>query len=150
MNRNLLSASLALLLAAPLAFGQATQSAPPDSSPAQAANGNRHHGHHGHPDAQQQAAFIAKKFNLSADQQSKLEPILADRDQKIQALRSDTSLTPDQKKAQFKTIRENTNQQLSTVLSPDQLQQLKSARRNFRHGRGGAQPQSQTAPPSGI
>ena len=76
--------------------------------------------------------MISKKLNLSADQTAKLTPILTDRAQKTQALFQDQSLTPDQRHAQMKAIHENTEQQLATVLSPDQLQQLKSMKHGHR------------------
>ena len=68
--------------------------------------------------------------------------------QKIAALRSDTSLSRDQRREQFKAIQQDTKSQLSTVLTPDQLQQLQSIRRHGR--RGHQQPQADsTNPPSG-
>jgi len=146
MKRIFIASSLALALSGILAFAQNTT--PPDSTAVPTHKGYRHgHGHHHDP--LQEAAFLSKRLNLSADQQSKLEPILADRDQKIAALRSDSSLTPDQKKEQFRTIHQNMKQQLSTILTPDQLQQMKSF---HGHRRGGQQPQSQpsTPPPSGL
>ena len=90
---------------------------------------------------------LAKQLNLTPDQTSKLEPILASRDQKIAALRSDTSLTQDQKKEQFRSIHQNTKQQLSSILTPEQMEQMKS----FHGHRGGHhQGQPQTPPPSGL
>jgi periplasmic protein CpxP/Spy len=143
MKRIFLSAALALSLTATLAIAQTAT--PPDSSSGPAPKG--HYGHHHQSDPQQQAAFLAKRLNLTSDQQSKLEPILADRDQKIATLRSDTSLTPDQKKEQLRTIHQNTKQQLSSILTPEQMEQMKS----FRGHRGSHhQGQPQTPPPSGL
>ena len=143
MKRTALSVALALSLTGALAFAQTAT--PPDSSPGPAYKG--HYGHHRGHNPQQEAAFLSKKLNLSADQQSKLEPILADRDQKIATLRSDTSLTQDQKKEQFRAIHQNMKQQLSSILTPEQMQQMKSFRGH--HG-GHQQGQSQTPPPSGL
>lgn len=142
MKRLLLSAALALSLTS-IAIAQTAT--PPDSSPGPAPKG--HYGHHQHHTPQQQAAFLSKKLNLTADQQSKLEPIFADQDQKMKALRSDTSLSKDQKREQFHAIHQNTKQQLSSVLTPEQMQQLKSF--HGHHG-GHQQGQSQTPPPAGL
>jgi len=143
MKRIVFSAALALSLTATLAIAQTAT--PSDSSSGSAYKD--HYGHHHQPDPQKQAAFLAKRLNLTSDQQSKLEPILADRDQKIAAIRSDSSLTPDQKKEQFRTIHQNIEQQLSSILTPEQMEQLKS----FRGHRGGHhQGQPQTPPPSGL
>jgi protein CpxP len=130
MNRLLLSTSLALALSGSLAFAQQQ-----DAAPAPAAK--HHHAHN----PQREAAKLSKKLNLSSDQTAKLEPILADRQQKIAALRADTSLSPDQRRQQFRSIHENTTTQLAGVLTPDQMQQL----RNMHHGHGHGQ-QQQSAP----
>ena len=139
MKRILLSASLALALSGTLVLAQST--------PAPAAPAGKHFHHHSH-DPQQEAAWLSKKLNLSSDQTAKLEPILADRDQKMTALWSNSSITPDEKKQQMRTIHENTKQQLATVLTPDQLEQMKSMHRHHHGAPGQGQPQA--APPAGL
>ena len=149
MKRILLSTALSLALAGTAAFAQQAQPTLPENSTPNANAPYHHRGHHA-PNPQRQAEFISKKLNLSADQTARLTPIFADRAQKTQALFQDQSLTPDQRHAQMKAIHQNTEQQLATVLSPDQLQQLKS----MHHGRRGwgprgpngnqAQPQNST------
>jgi len=155
MKRVILSTALTLALCGSAAFAQQTLPAPAQdaqtSQPA-GAPGHRHFGHH--PDPQRQAEFLSKKLNLSPDQTAKLQPILADRDQKFQALRQNSSLTPEQRHEQMKAIHESTQQQLASVLSRDQMQQLKSMRHNHRgfgpHGaKGEDQPQGAAAP-SGL
>lgn len=155
MKRTLLTNALGLVLAGALtaatAFAQQTQL--PESTP----NGNApaHHFRHHAPNPQRQAEMISKKLNLSADQTAKLTPIFADRDQKFQALMQDQSLTQDQRHAQMKTIRENTQQQLATVLTPDQIQQLKTMRHNHRRfgprgPNGNNQAPTQPQAPTGL
>ena len=79
-------------------------------------------------------ASIGNNGSITAgDQTAKLTPIFAESDQKRQALFQDQSITVGQMREQMKSIHQNTEQQLATVLSPDQLQQLKS----MRHGRRG-------------
>jgi protein CpxP len=73
---------------------------------------------------------MSKKLNLSADQTAKLEPILADRDQKVTALRSNAALSAQDMKTQMRSIHKETRQQLNAVLTPEQLQQMKG----MRHG----------------
>jgi Spy/CpxP family protein refolding chaperone len=132
MKRKLLSTALTLALMGTAAFAQQAQPTLPENSSPNANAPYHHRGHHA-PNPQKQAEMISKKLNLSADQTAKLTPILADRDQKFQALMQDQSLTQDQRHAQMKAIRDNTQQQLATVLSPEQMQQLKS----MKHGRRG-------------
>ncbi len=143
MKRILLSTALALVLSGTLALAQSTES-PATTTPT---GGKHFHQHHHNP--QREAAMLSKKLNLSSDQTAKLEPILADRDQKMTAIWSNTSLTPDEKKQQMRAIHQSTKQQLSTVLTPDQLEQLKA----LRHHRGGPnQPQAtpQATPAPGL
>jgi septal ring factor EnvC (AmiA/AmiB activator) len=130
MNRLLLSTCLALALSGNLAFAQQQDAAP-------APTAKHHHTHN----PQREAAKLSKKLNLSADQTAKLEPILADRDGKIAALTNDTTISPVVMKQQMRAIREQTIQQLATILTPDQMQQLRS----MRHGNGRGQ-QQQSAP----
>jgi hypothetical protein len=150
MKRIVLTTALTLALTGAAAFAQQAQPTLPDSQ-----NGNAPHHYRDHaPNPQHQAEFISKKLNLSADQTAKLTPIFADRDQKFQALMQDQSLTPQQRHEQMRAIHESTEQQLATVLSPDQLQQLKSMRHNHRHLNGPNGPngdnQAPPAAPSGL
>jgi protein CpxP len=142
MKHGILPAALTFLMAGTLAAGSlavAQTAAAPDANQPPAATAPAHT-----PDPQRQTARIAKQLNLTADQTAKLEPILADRDQKIAALRANTSLAPRDAKKQMHAIVENTRTQLAAVLTADQLQQLKSMQHAHGH-RGQAQP-TQTAP----
>jgi septal ring factor EnvC (AmiA/AmiB activator) len=130
MNRRLLlSTSLALVLSGSLAFAQQ------DTTPPLTA---KRHAHTQNP--QREAARLSKTLNLSSDQTAKLESILADRDQKIATLKGDPTISPMIMKKQMQAIHQQTRQQLATVLTPDQLQQMKSR----HHGHGSP---SQTPPP---
>jgi protein CpxP len=137
MNRLLLSTSLALALSTSLVFAQQQ-----DATPAAATQAHRHE-HNPH----REAARLSKKLNLTSDQTAKLEPILADRDQKIAVLKNDTSITPLVAKQQMRAIHKDTKQQLATILTPDQLQQMKA----LHHGHGlPDQAQPNTTPPAGL
>jgi protein CpxP len=139
MKRLLLSTSLALALSGTLVFAQ--QAAPP--APAPTAPAAKHHAHN----PQRETARLTKKLNLTSDQSAKLEPILADRDQKIAALKSDTTISPMIAQKQMHAIHQQTRQQLATVLTPDQLQQMKS----LHHGhRAPAQTPPQSNPQSAL
>jgi periplasmic protein CpxP/Spy len=129
MKRLLLSTSLALALSTGLAVAQQT-----DAAPAPAAK-IHHHAHN----PQREAARLSKKLNLTSDQTAKLEPILADRDQKLAALKNDSTISPVVMQQQMRALHQQTRQQLTAILTPDQLQQMKS-----RHHRQGEP--SQTPP----
>ena len=154
MKRILLSTALSLALAGTAAFAQQAQPTLPENSTPNANAPYHHRGHHA-PNPQRQAEFISRKLSLSADQTARLTPIFADRQQKTQALFQDQSLTQQQRHEQMKAIHQNTEQQLATVLSPDQLQQLKSMRHGRRggwgqHGPNGAPNQAQPQNPTGL
>ena len=138
MKRTILPAALALVLAGSVAFAQQTPTTPaPDAQqPADAPH------HHRHPSPERETARLTKQLNLTSDQAAKIEPILADRDQKMKDLWSNTALAPQDKHQQMRAIHESTKQQLDAVLTPDQVQQLKAMHHGHR-GNG----QDQPAPP---
>ncbi len=123
MNRTALSLTFAMILAGSAAFAQ--QAAPVAHA----------------PNPEKQAQRMSRALNLNADQSAKLEPILADRDQKIAELRASTTLTPKQLRQQMRTIRENTQQQLSTVLTADQMKEFREMQQ--RHHQQEPQPATQ-------
>lgn len=135
MNRLFLTTSLAFALSCGAAFAQ---TADPQQSPAPqpdaAQTAPMHHGHH-HHNPQKQAEMMSRKLNLTADQTSKIEPILASRDQQMEALHGNAQLAPQDRHAQMRSINQQAEQQMSTILSPDQMAQLKEMRhRHMHHG----------------
>ena len=135
MNRLLVLSSLALSLSCGAAFGQ---TADPQQAPAaQTSNGDQDavpmHGGHHHPNPQRQAKMISRKLNLTPDQTSRIEPILASRDQQMEALHGNTQLAPADRHAQMKSINQTAEQQMSGILSPDQMEQLKAMRHGGHH-----------------
>ena len=128
MRRTFLSAVLAITLTGGMALAQATV---PNAKP---------HAHNPHREAMK----MSQRLNLSADQTAKLEPILANRDQKLATLRSNTALSPQDMKSQMRSIHKETRQQLNAVLTPEQLQQLKTMRRS--HGAPPQTPNPAVAP----
>ncbi len=63
-------------------------------------------------------------LNMTPDQKSRIAPILAADRQQTKAVLGDSSLTPEQKRAKLQEIRQSTNSQIGTVLSPTQRQRL--------------------------
>ena len=131
MKHVLLTTSLALSLSFGAAFAQQTTDPQATAPPA---NGSYHH-HHA-PNPQKQAAYISEKLGLSADQTANLEPILAGNDQQMQALWQNQQLTPQDRHQQMHAIHQQTEQQLSSVLSPEQMTQLKAMHHHGHHHHG--------------
>ena len=124
MKHILVATSLALSLSFGAAFAQQT------TEPQPQADGTYHH--HA-PNPQRQAAMISRKLGLTPDQTSKLEPILATRDQQMHTLWQNQQLTPQDRHQQMHAIQQQTEQQLSGVLTADQITQLKA----MHHHHGG-------------
>ena len=125
MKHSLIASSLALSLSFGVAFAQQTPE--PAQQPAPAAH-QRHA-----PNPEHQAAELTKKLNLTPDQSSKVEPILAAEDQQVQTLRQNTQLTKKDRRHQMKALHEQTEQQLTGILTPDQMTQFKAMHHNGRH-----------------
>src|SRR5260370_10780834 len=63
-------------------------------------------------------------LNLTDEQKAKLQPIIADENKQMDAVRSDTSLTTDQKIQKANQIRSDASPKIRDVLTPEQLQKL--------------------------
>jgi Spy/CpxP family protein refolding chaperone len=107
------------------------QSAPPAASAPSPAQRPAHV-----PNPRHQAKKMAKALSLTPDQVSKIEPILADRDQQVQSLRSDTTLAPNDRKAKMRSIRQDSDSRIEALLTDTQKQQyeqIKQSRKANRH-----------------
>ena len=75
------------------------------------------------------------QLDLTPDQKTKVDAILASTRQQIQTLRPQLrNMTPEQRRAKITPILQGVRQQLSTVLTPEQMQSL---RQNMQNGAGG-------------
>jgi protein CpxP len=107
------------------------QSAPPAASAQSPAPRPAHA-----PNPRHQAKKMAKTLGLTPDQVSKIEPILADRDQQVQSLRSDTTLASSDRKAKMHGIRQESDTRIEAILNDTQKQQyeqIKQSRKANRH-----------------
>jgi len=95
------------------AAGQAGQQAE-DAAPAEASS------------AQVDEALekMGTSLNLTDAQKDKIKPILQDEVTKLHALRSDNSMSDEQKHAQAQQIHESANSEIQSVLTPEQQQKL--------------------------
>jgi protein CpxP len=112
------------------------QSAPPAASAQAPAQPPAHV-----PNPRHQAKRMAKQLGLTPDQVSKIEPILADRDQQVQSLRSDTTLAPSDRKAKMHGIRQESDTRIEAILNDTQKQQyeqIKQSRKANRHQQSAA------------
>jgi len=75
-------------------------------------------GHQMSPDEELQR--LDKALKLNDDQKGQIKPILEDRQQKMQSLRSDTSLSQQDRWGKMRSIREDSNGKIRNVLNDDQ------------------------------
>ena len=64
---------------------------------------------------------MADQLNLTADQKPKVQAILDAQREKMRVLRQDTSLTPEDRKAKWKAVQDDTTTQMKAVLTPEQF-----------------------------
>ena len=76
--------------------------------------------HHGMMSPDQRLAHLTKTLNLTSDQQAKIKPMLDQEQQTMMSMHQDTSMSQQDKWAKAKSIREGTNDQIKSVLTPDQ------------------------------
>jgi len=77
-------------------------------------------------------AALAEKLNLTADQKAQFEKIRQDSMQQAKAIRTDGSLSDEQKKQKMIDLRKQQHQQMFSVLTPEQKQQLKQMREEHK------------------
>ena len=91
--------------------------------------------------AQMKAARQAR-LGLTDAQQTQLKSLFSGARQQREAVLDNSSLSSAQKQTQLQQIRQNTQMQLSSILTPEQLQKMHS----MRHGRGWHNGQAGGAP----
>ena len=137
MRRFLPSLAIGSLLMAGFSSGillAQDQSAPPAvSSQAPAASPTQRPVHV--PNPQHQAKKMAKELGLTPDQVSKIEPILADRDQQVQSLRSDSTLAPKDRKQRVHGIRRDSDSKIEAILNDSQKQQYEQIKQTRKANR---------------
>ena len=75
------------------------------------------------PPTDRMLALYTRKLNLTPDQQARMKPLLEERQQKLTALRNDSSVRGGQRLRQVKQIREDEDKKINTILSDDQKKQ---------------------------
>ena len=144
MKTKLIHMALSGLLALGVtAVASAQDTPPPPSDQTQAGPPQGGPGMRMDPD--QQLAHLTSALSLTTDQQSQIKPLLVDRQQKMQALMQNQSLSQEDRRAQARTISQGTNNSIKAILTDEQKQKFDAMQANMRHGGPGGPP----PPPSG-
>jgi Spy/CpxP family protein refolding chaperone len=92
----------------------------------QASTPDKHAGMHQKAEsAEQHLQMLSEKLSLTDDQKAKLKPILQDQMQQMKAVREDSSLSEDQRRAKMKSIHESLHDKINAVLTPEQQAKFK-------------------------
>jgi protein CpxP len=141
MKKNICSFVLAALVGAAAAIGAPQEaSAPAGQNGAAQADSAQANGHRQF-DPQKQVQRLAKRLELTSEQQNQLLPILSQRAEQAKALRSDATLSATDRRAKMRELRQESNAQIRNILTDSQKQQydamLQQARSHGkRHGAG--------------
>lgn len=95
--------------------------------------------------------MLTRRLNLSPQQSAQVQPILADRQARMQALKPAEGTQPDFKalRQQHKAIMEDTQTKLNAILTPEQQQEFaKMHEHRGGHGPRGNGKQQNSAPPA--
>ena len=92
------------------------------------------HGHMGMPPSvDDHVKHLTKELNLTEDQQAKVKSILEEQQKQMAALRQDSTLSPEDRRAKFQEIHQKTSQEIREALNKDQqrkFDELESKRKD--------------------
>jgi septal ring factor EnvC (AmiA/AmiB activator) len=91
------------------------------------------------PTVDQRLQRMTQQLNLTQDQQQKIKPILENESTQVQSLRSDSSLSQEDRMAKMKQIREGTVSQINPILNADQQKKYVEMMSHGGRGRGQGQ-----------
>lgn len=73
-------------------------------------------------------AKMQQELNLSADQQAKMTKLNTEFKAKSESIRSNTALSQEQKKEQFKSAAQQHRDQVKSILTKEQIEKLEAAK----------------------
>jgi Spy/CpxP family protein refolding chaperone len=90
------------------------------------------------PRAGREIKRLTNRLSLTADQQTKLRPIIEAQDKQIDQVQGDTTLSDTQKKQKIASIRQNSRTQIEPLLTDTQKQLYTQMRGNSKPNQPGA------------
>lgn len=122
-------------------YAQDQTAAQTPATSSQQQQGQWGHGHGRHMDPDRQLEHLTKKLSLSSDQQTQIKPLLVDRQQKMQALWQDQSMSKQDRRSKAMAIQQDTKTKLEAALNDQQKQQFEQLQAQMqahrRHRMGG-------------
>ncbi len=86
-------------------------------------------------DMRQRDEQMLKDLNLSDAQKAQVKKDREEMRPKMEALRNNTSLTPDQKRTQMQAIREEQKKKMDAILTPEQKAKMEAQRKKMQDDR---------------
>jgi len=150
MVKMLKYAFLALMLAAvvytavPSATAQDSAASDQQATPPE-------HGHGGHFDPEKRTEMLTKQLKLTSDQQPKVLDIFKSAQSQMESLRSDTSLSQDDRRSKMMEIRKTSGEQVRALLDSNQQKKwdaMQSKHEQWQgHHQDGQAPSAPDTPP---
>jgi Spy/CpxP family protein refolding chaperone len=117
----------------------AQDQAPPPPPPGTAMQGPPPGGGRGMRDPSERASMLKQNLNLTDDQTSQVKAIFEDSRTKMESVRSNSSLSQDDRRLQIMSIRKSENDKVEALLTPDQKTKYEALQEQMRgRMRGGA------------
>lgn len=142
-TRRITASLLGLVLCAGLAMAQEPGQSQDGSAPA--AQSAPPPARRRPPNPAREAHRLGRQLGLNAGQVSQIEPVLADRQHQLENVRTDPTLTPQQRRAQARSITRDSKSKLEAVMTDSQRQQYEQMLQSRREAR--RQRMQQQAPP---
>jgi Spy/CpxP family protein refolding chaperone len=127
---------LGMAMAAPQNAAPAPQSQDQSAAPQNGRWAGRHEA-----DPNKEVQRMTKKLNLTSAQQDQILPILTSRQQQMESIRSDNSLSAQDRRAKFRAVREDSDTKIRAVLNDDQKSKYDQMQKQMheRHSEHGNQ-----------
>jgi Spy/CpxP family protein refolding chaperone len=98
-------------------------------------------------DPTQRADMLKQNLNLTDDQTSQVKTIFEDSRTKMEALRSNSSLSQDDRRSQMMSLRKAENDKIEALLTPDQKTKYAALQQQMRGRMRGGPPNGEAPPP---
>jgi len=116
MKKQVFSAALSTF------FGLGILAAAPQAQDQSNTEQHKESAHRREADPQRQVNMLSKRLSLTDDQKNQILPILTDRQQQMKGIHEDTSLSQQDRRAKMRTLWEDSDTKIKTVLNDDQKQ----------------------------
>ncbi len=123
MKKNIYIFTLSALLGATAIIAAPQETSAPAAQNQSAQTEGTRANEHRQFDPQRQVQRLAKRLQLTSEQQNQLLPILSQRAEQAKALRNDSSLPATDRRAKLRELRQESNTQIRNILTDTQKQQ---------------------------